>query len=218
MSAHYTGSDNRIERIAGERPSPSETPAAPTEETEQGRSSQDVDLDTLDMDAILPMDASIRKATLDNGLTYYIRHNTEPDNRATLMLVINAGSVQEDDDQLGLAHFLEHMMFNGTKRFPKQTLIDYFESVGMSFGADVNAYTSFDETVYFLEFPTDDEDIIGTTFQVAEDWASRATISDEEVENERGVIMEEERLRDQNAGGRLNKQLTPLPAGRIPLR
>ena len=194
-------------------PPPSETPAAPTEETEQGRSSQDVDLDTLDMDAILPMDASIRKATLDNGLTYYIRHNTEPDNRATLMLVINAGSVQEDDDQLGLAHFLEHMMFNGTKRFPKQTLIDYFESVGMSFGADVNAYTSFDETVYFLEFPTDDEDIIGTTFQVAEDWASRATISDEEVENERGVIMEEERLRDQNAGGRLNKQLIPFLLG-----
>ena len=190
-----------------------ESPAPATEETEQAQAFLDLDSETLDMNAPIALDPAIRKAKLDNGLTYYIRHNTEPANRATLMLVVNAGSVQEDDDQLGLAHFLEHMMFNGTERFPKQALIDYFESVGMSFGPDVNAYTSFDETVYFLEFPTDDEEIIGTTFQVAEDWASRATVSDEEVESERGVILEEERLRDQNASGRLNKQLFPLLLG-----
>ena len=190
-----------------------ETPAPPAGDTEQAQAFLDLESDTLDMDAALPLDPSIRKAQLDNGLTYYIRRNTEPANRATLMLVVNAGSVQEDDDQLGLAHFLEHMMFNGTERFPKHALIDYFESIGMSFGADVNAYTSFDETAYFLEFPTDDEDIIGASFQVAEDWASRATISDEEVENERGVILEEERLRNQNAGGRLNKKLISFLLG-----
>ena len=179
----------------------------PAEESEQPQADLDLASDTIDMDAALPLDPTIRKAQLDNGLTYYIRHNTEPANRATLMLVVNAGSVQEDDDQLGLAHFLEHMMFNGTERFPKQALIAYFESIGMTFGPDVNAYTSFDETVYFLEFPTDDEEFINTTFQVAEDWAGRATISQEEVENERGVILEEERLRMQNAGGRLNEQI-----------
>ena len=193
--------------------SSAEQAEAPAEETEEAQAFLDVDSETLDMNAPIALDPSIRKAQLENGLTYYIRHNTEPANRATLMLVINAGSVQEDEDQLGLAHFVEHMMFNGTERFPKQALIDYFETVGMSFGPDVNAYTSFDETVYFLEFPTDDEEIIGTTFQVAEDWASRATISDEEVESERGVILEEERLRDQNASGRLNKQLFPLILG-----
>ncbi len=193
--------------------STAEQAEASAEETEQAQAFLDVDSETLDMNAPIALDPSIRKAQLENGLTYYIRHNTEPANRATLMLVVNAGSVQEDEDQSGLAHFVEHMMFNGTERFPKQALIDYFETVGMSFGPDVNAYTSFDETVYFLEFPTDDQEIIGTTFQVAEDWASRATISDEEVENERGVILEEERLRDQNASGRLNKQLFPLILG-----
>ena len=186
---------------------------SPAMETEQAQTFLDLESETLDLDAVLPMDPSIRKATLDNGLTYYIRHNTEPANRATLMLVVNAGSVQEDDDQLGLAHFLEHMMFNGTERFPKQALVDYFESIGMSFGGDVNAYTSYEETVYFLEFPTDDESIINTAFQVTEDWASRATISQEEVDKERGIILEEERLRDQNVFGRLNKQLIPFLLG-----
>ncbi|MDE0143004.1 MAG: insulinase family protein [Caldilineaceae bacterium] len=176
-------------------------------ETEETPTVLDLDSDVLDMDATLPLHDLIRKVQLDNGLTYYVRRNTEPANRATLMLVVNAGSVQEDEDQLGLAHFLEHMMFNGTERFPKQELAAYFESVGMTFGPDVNAYTSFNETVYFLEFPTDDEEIISKSFQVAEDWASRATISEEEVELERGVIVEEERLRAQNAAGRIGKRI-----------
>ena len=190
-----------------------EAPAPSAEDTQPAQAFLDPDSEVLDMDAPVALDETIRKAQLDNGLTYYIRHNTEPANRATLMLVVNAGSLQEDDDQLGLAHFLEHMMFNGTERFPKQGLIEYFESVGMTFGPDVNAYTSFDETVYFLEFPTDDEEIISTTFQVAEDWASRATVSAEEVEAERGVILEEERLRDQDASGRLNKQIIEFLLG-----
>ena len=185
---------------------PIEPTAASSPETEQAHAFLDLESDVLDMDAPVPLDESIRKAQLDNGLTYYVRHNTEPANRATLMLVVNAGSVQEDDDQLGLAHFLEHMMFNGTERFPKQGLVEYFESIGMSFGPDVNATTSFDETVYILEFPTDDEEIISTTFQVAEDWASRATISEEEVEAERGVIVEEKRFRE-SAFGRYANQL-----------
>ena len=96
-----------------------ESPAPPAEETEQEQAFLDLDSDTLDMNAPIALDPSIRKAKLDNGLTYYIRHNTEPANRATLMLVVNAGSLQEDDDQLGLAHFVEHMMFNGTERFPQ---------------------------------------------------------------------------------------------------
>ncbi len=196
------------ESSEAEEPSQAEEPMAEAEEAEEeSMAVADLDSEVLDLDAVLPLHEQIRKVQLDNGLTYYIRHNTEPANRATLMLVVNAGSVQEDEDQLGLAHFLEHMMFNGTERFPKQELVAYFESVGMTFGPDVNAYTSFNETVYFLEFPTDDEEIISKTFQVAEDWASRATIAADEVELERGVVIEEERLRDQDAGGRLNKQI-----------
>ena len=110
-----------------------EQAAAPAEDGEQAQAYLDLDSETLDMNVSIPLDPSIRKAQLDNGLTYYIRHNTEPANRATLMLAINAGSIQEDEDQLGLAHFVEHMI-NGTERFPKQALIDYFESVGMTLG------------------------------------------------------------------------------------
>ncbi len=199
--------------VSGCQPIEPAAAGSPAVETEQAQTFLDLASETLDMDALLPMDPSIRKAQLDNGLTYYIRHNTNPANRATLMLAVNAGSLQEDDDQLGLAHFLEHMMFNGTERFPKQALTDYFESVGISSGADVNAYTSYDETAYFLDFPTDDEAIVNTAFQVVEDWASRATISAEEVDKERGVILEEERLRGQDVFGRLNKQLIPFRLG-----
>ena len=183
------------------------------EEAGQEQAYLDVGGETLEMNAPIPLDPQVRHAELENGLTYYIRHNKEPSNRAALLLAVNAGSLQEDDDQLGLAHFLEHMLFNGTERFPKQGLVDYFNSVGMSFGADVNAFTAFEETVYLLEFPTDDQTIVDTTFKIAEDWASRATISDEEVDSERGVIVEEARLREQNAFGRVNSQLIPFLFG-----
>lgn len=165
------------------------------------------------LDERLPLDPAIRKGMLENGLTYYVRANSEPANRAELWLAINAGSLQEDDDQQGLAHFLEHMLFNGTERFPEQALIDFFETVGMSFGPDINAYTSFDETVYMLRFPMDDAEIVDTAFAVLEDWAAYATIDPAEVELERGVVIEEERLRDQNAGGRIRKAILPFLLG-----
>ena len=95
----------------------------------------------------LPEDPKVSKGTLDNGMTYYVRSNSTPENRADLYLVVRTGSVDEDDDQKGLAHFAEHMAFNGTKNFPKNELISYLESIGMEFGPEVNAYTSFDETV-----------------------------------------------------------------------
>lgn len=165
------------------------------------------------LDQIIPIDPTIRTGSLENGLTYYARANREPANRAELWLALNAGSLQEDDDQQGLAHFLEHMLFNGTRRFPEQALIDFFERVGMTFGPDINAYTSFDETVYMLRFPMDDPQIVETAFAVLEDWAGYATIDPAEVELERGVVIEEERLRDQNASGRIRKQILPFLLG-----
>ena len=161
----------------------------------------------------LPVDPAVRTGTLDNGLSYYVRRNTEPHNRAELALVINAGSVLEDDDQRGIAHFLEHMLFNGTENFEGQDLISFLESVGMEFGPDVNAYTSFDETVYTLTIPLDDPDTVQTALQVLVDWAGGATLAEDEIDAERGVILEEERLRDQNVNGRLLEQLTPLRYG-----
>ena len=104
----------------------------------------------------LALDPAVRTGTLPNGLTYYIRKHPKPEKRVLLWLAVNAGSVLEEDDQRGLAHFVEHMAFNGTERFEKNTMIDFFEKSGMDFGADVNAFTSFDETVYMLQVPTDD--------------------------------------------------------------
>src|SRR5690606_36867393 len=106
------------------------------------------------LDRPLPLDPRITRATLENGLTYYVLPHQKPKDRAQLWLVVNAGSVLEEPDQQGLAHFLEHMGFNGTRRFPKQELVDFFEKSGVRFGADLNAYTSFDETVYTLQVPT----------------------------------------------------------------
>ncbi|GAB5534712.1 MAG: insulinase family protein [Rubricoccaceae bacterium] len=143
----------------------------------------------------LRFDPDVRTGVLPNGLTYYVLANQEPQNRAELRLVVNAGSILEEDDQRGLAHMLEHMAFNGTEKFPEQELVQYLESTGMQFGADVNAYTSFDETVYMLQVPTeDDSDIFETGLDVLREWAGNVTISDEEVEKERGVVLEEQRL------------------------
>ena len=102
----------------------------------------------------MPVDAAIAQGTLSNGLRYYVRANKKPEKRAELRLVVKAGSVLEEDDQQGLAHVVEHMAFNGTKHFARQELVNYLESIGMRFGADLNAYTSFDETVYMLTVPT----------------------------------------------------------------
>ena len=117
------------------------------------------------LDEELPIDSSVTIGKLENGLTYYLRNNQKPEKRVFLRLVLNAGSVLEDDNQQGLAHFVEHMAFNGTKNFAKNEIINYLESIGMRFGADVNASTSFDETVYMIEVPTDSLDLVvkGTT-------------------------------------------------------
>ncbi len=143
----------------------------------------------------LPFWPKVKKGVLPNGLTYYVLPHGKPEKRADLYLAVNAGAVQEDDDQQGLAHFVEHMLFNGTKRFPKQDIINYIESVGIKFGADLNARTAFDETVYQLQVPTDDPKLVDKGFDILRDWAADATFDPVEVDKERGVVMEELRLR-----------------------
>lgn len=142
----------------------------------------------------LPIDANVRTGTLANGLHYYIRQNGKPEQRAELRLAVNAGSILENDDQQGLAHFVEHISFNGTEHFQKSELVDYLESIGMRFGPDLNAYTSFDETVYMLQVPTDSLDELKTAFQILEDWSHLLSFADDEIDKERGVIVEEWRL------------------------
>ena len=149
------------------------------------------------------------RGTLTNGLTYYVRRNEEPRNRGQLSLVVKAGSVLEEDDQRGLAHFVEHMAFNGTERFAKQQIVEYLESIGSTFGGDLNAQTGYDYTTYWLEIPTDDPEIIETAFQILSDWAYAVTFAPDEVEMERSVILEEWRGR-QGFSSRLQDNLYPL--------
>lgn len=139
----------------------------------------------------LPNDPKVTKGVMENGMTYYVRANETPKNRADLYLVVRAGSVDEDDNQQGLAHLAEHLAFNGTKNFPKHELINYLESIGMEFGPEINAYTSFDETVYMIKVPLDSVQYINKGLLVLSDWASQVTDSDEEIEKERGVVHEE---------------------------
>ena len=161
-------------------------------------------------DPVLPVDSKITIGKLNNGLTYYIRENKRPENRAELRLALNAGSILEDDDQQGLAHFVEHMAFNGTENFEKQEIVNYLESIGMRFGPDINAYTSFDETVYMLEIPTDSAEIVKTAFQILEEWAHRVSFEDEEIDKERGVVIEEWRSGRGAQMRMLDKQLPVL--------
>src|SRR6266566_989732 len=144
--------------------------------------------------AIVPVDPLITVGTLPNGLRYYIRANAQPRARAELRLVVNAGSVLEDEDQRGLAHFVEHMSFNGTMHFPGQDVIGFMQSLGMRVGAHVNAHTSFDETVYELQVPTDNPVVIDRSLLILEDWAHSVSFNPVEIDKERGVILEEWRL------------------------
>ncbi|MFH6604301.1 M16 family metallopeptidase [Maribacter algicola] len=143
----------------------------------------------------IPTDPNVKVGKLSNGLTYYLRNNGKPEDKVELRLVVNAGSIMESDRQLGLAHFMEHMNFNGTKNFKKNDLVDYLQSIGVKFGADLNAYTSFDETVYILPIPSDDPEKLEKGFQILEDWAHNTTLSEEAIDGERGVVLEELRLR-----------------------
>ena len=162
-----------------------------------------------DLSAPVPIDASVRIGTLPNGMKYYIKKNSKPEHRCELRLVVNAGSMMETPNQLGIAHLLEHMCFNGTKNFDKSALVDYLESIGTRFGADLNAYTSFDETVYMLQLPTDTEKIFLKGFQVIEDWSHLVTLDGGEIDKERGVVMEEWRL-GQGADERMRRQYFPV--------
>src|SRR5215203_3950772 len=136
----------------------------------------------------LPLDPAIRTGTLPNGLTYFIRKNARPEKRAMLRLAVQAGSIDEADDQRGLAHLLEHMAFNGSTHFRPGELVSYLESVGARFGPHVNAYTSFDETVYMLDVPTDRAGALNRGFEALGDFAGGATLTDEEIDRERGVV------------------------------
>ncbi|OFX29833.1 MAG: hypothetical protein A2W90_19680 [Bacteroidetes bacterium GWF2_42_66] len=146
---------------------------------------------TIQKNDLLPVDPKVSTGKLENGMTYYVRANSTPKNRADMFLAVRIGSVSEDDDQLGLAHFCEHMAFNGTKSFPKNELTSYLESLGMEFGPEINAYTSFDETVYMIKVPLDSAKFVDKGLQVLYDWAYQVSFFDEDIENERGIIHEE---------------------------
>jgi zinc protease len=151
--------------------------------------------DYKDLNELIPADKTIRQGTLKNGMKYYIKKNTYPEKRMELRLIVNAGSVEEDNDQKGVAHFLEHMCFNGTKNFPKNELVNFLEKTGVKFGAHLNAYTSFDRTVYMLMLPSQDKFIREKGFRVLADWASEVSFEESEINKERGVVREEERVR-----------------------
>ncbi len=168
---------------------------------------------TAALGAAVPTDPQITVGRLPNGLKYYIRTNRKPEHRAELRLVVNAGSVLEDDNQRGLAHFVEHMAFNGTRHFPKQQIIAFMQSIGMRFGPSINAFTSFDETVYQLQVPTDRPQIMDRAMLILEDWAHNVLFDPTVIDKERGVITEEWR-RGRGAAARMNdKQFPVLLAG-----
>jgi zinc protease len=170
----------------------------------------------------IPADPNIKIGKMDNGLTYYIKVNKKPEQRIELRLAVNAGSVCETDGQQGLAHFVEHMCFNGTKNFPSNKMVDMLEEMGVKFGAELNAGTSFDQTVYMLKVPTDKDEWIERGFQVLEDWAHQVSLEDVEIDKERGVIVEEWRL-GLGADDRMQSKYIPVIlkdsryAGRLPI-
>lgn len=164
----------------------------------------------IDWNKALPVNSKVKVGKLDNGLTYYIRSNSEPKQRAEFFIVQNVGAILEEDNQNGLAHFLEHMAFNGTKNFPGKKLLTYFESVGVKFGQNINAYTSLDETVYNLsDVPTTREGIIDSALLVLHDWSGFISLEGTEIDNERGVIREEWRT-GRGPEQRMNKEIMPI--------
>ncbi|MEI6107646.1 MAG: insulinase family protein, partial [Opitutae bacterium] len=157
----------------------------------------------------LPVDPAVRTGQLPNGLTYFIRKNAKPEKRVELRLAVNAGSVQEDDDQLGLAHLVEHMCFKGTKSFPKADLLHYLQSVGAGFGPDINAYTGFDETVYQLSLPSDVPETLNNGLKIMREWAHDVNFDPADIDLERGVVVEEWRL-GRGATQRMRDKSVPI--------
>jgi zinc protease len=166
-----------------------------------------------DMNAKLPIDPKVIKGKFPNGLTYYIRPNGKPEKKVELRLAVKVGSIVEEDDQQGLAHFMEHMNFNGTKNFKKNELVSYLQKIGVEFGADLNAYTGFDQTVYILPIPTDKPGNLDQGFQIIEDWAHNALLTDKDIDDERGVVLEESRLGKGAEARMLDKYLPKMVAG-----
>ena len=156
----------------------------------------------------LPVNPDVKIGTLKNGLKYYIRYNHKPEKKVELRLAVNAGAILEEDNQQGLAHFMEHMNFNGLKHFPNNELVHYLQSIGVGFGNDLNAYTGFDETVYILPVPSDDPDKLDKAFTVLADWSGAALLDPDEIEKERGVILAESRL-GKGADDRMMKKWLP---------
>lgn len=163
----------------------------------------------LNLQEKLSLDPKVKKGKLPNGLTYFIRQNKKPEQKVELRLVVNAGSILEDEDQQGIAHLNEHMAFNGTKHFKKNDIVSFLQDIGVTFGNDLNAYTSFDETVYILPIPTDKPGNLDKGFQVLEDWAHNATYLTEDIDNERPIVMEENR-KGKGADDRMFRKILPL--------
>ena len=176
------------------------------------RADQATPLTTVDNETI-SNESAVHIFTLDNGLTVYIRSNDRPGGSVEMRLVVDAGSGQEDREQVGVAHFLEHMMFNGTAKYPANELVATLRGFGMEFGADVNAYTSYDETVYQLNVPTSDPGNVGTGLDVLREWLSAATLDPAEVDKEKGVIRDEWRQSDQTFDGRVSAAITGMLLG-----
>ena len=161
-----------------------------------------------DPEALIPLAPEVKSGTLPNGLKYYIRYNAKPEKKVELRMAVNAGSILEDDDQQGLAHFMEHMNFNGLEHFTGNELVHYLQSIGVEFGNDLNAYTGFDQTVYILPVPSDDPVKLEKAFQVIADWSGASLLTNEEIDKERGVILAESRL-GKGADDRMMKKWLP---------
>ncbi|MEP6675294.1 MAG: insulinase family protein [Ferruginibacter sp.] len=170
----------------------------------------------------LPLSPKVKTGKLANGLTYYILPNKKPEQKVELRLVVNAGAINEENDQQGLAHMSEHMAFNGTTHFKKNDIVSFLQDIGVGFGSDLNAYTSFDETVYILPIPTDKPQNLEKGFQVLEDWAHNVTYNNDDIDGERPIILEESRL-GKGAGDRMFRKVYPklfkgsLYANRLPI-
>src|SRR5439155_8513244 len=157
----------------------------------------------------IPFDAAVGTGTLPNGLKYFVRQNSRPAKRVSLRLAVKAGSLHEADDQLGLAHLIEHMAFNGSVHFKPGELVSYFESLGARLGPHVNAYTSFDQTVYMFDVPTDKPDVVEKTLTALADVAGGLSLTQTEVDKERGVVIEEWRG-GLGAGSRIRDKQFPI--------
>jgi zinc protease len=163
----------------------------------------------LNLQDAMPFDSAVKTATLPNGLRYFIRQNSRPAERVSMRLAVKAGSRMEENDQLGLAHLIEHMAFNGSAHFKPGEVFSYFESVGARLGPHVNAYTSFDETVYMLDLPSDKPEILDKAMLALADYAGGLTLSPEEIAKEKPIVIEEWRL-GLGAGSRVRDRQLPL--------